>query len=356
VLALVVDDTGTHWYGRGVVDNKGQHTINIAALRAVIAARGKLGFNVKILLETGEEMGSAGIADVVRENKALFAADVLIASDGPRLEAGRPDICLGARGAFAVDLSIRAREGGHHSGNWGGLLSNPAIRLAHAIATIVSPTGQVLVHELLPKEIPPSVKRALARLDVKSGPDDPTIEPWWGEQGFSAAEKVFGWNTFEVLAMGAADAAKPVNAVPPSATARCQIRFVVGSDKAGFVPAIRRHLDRHGFRDVEAAPGRDEAFDATRTDPEHPWVSWAARSIETTLGVAPSIVPNAGGSLPNEVFADILGLPTIWIPHSYRGCSQHAPNEHVPKALVREAMGLMAGLWWDLGEVKGRRP
>ncbi len=46
------------WYGRGVVDNKGQHILNLAAQRAVIATRGKLGFNAKWLIEMGEELGS----------------------------------------------------------------------------------------------------------------------------------------------------------------------------------------------------------------------------------------------------------------------------------------------------------
>src|SRR5699024_1699740 len=49
---------GNRLYGRGTADNKGQHTINIAALEAVIAARGRLGFNCKLLIETGEEIGS----------------------------------------------------------------------------------------------------------------------------------------------------------------------------------------------------------------------------------------------------------------------------------------------------------
>ncbi|CEJ10635.1 Succinyl-diaminopimelate desuccinylase [bacterium YEK0313] len=345
-----LDDTGTRWYGRGVVDNKGQHTINIEALRCVLETRGKLGFNVRYLIEMGEEVGSAGLHDLARDHADLFKADILIASDGPRLVAERPTLYLGSRGGASIDLSIDAREGGHHSGNWGGLLSNPAIRLAHAIATIVGPKGEVRVHELLPKEMPASVKRALADVEPVSGPGDPEIEPWWGEPGFSAAEKLYGWNTFEVLAFGSGNADKPVNAVPPSAVARCQIRFVVGSDPAGFIPAIRRHLDRHGFSDVVVAPSRDAMFHATRTDPDHPWVRWAATSVEQTTGIKPAVLPNAGGSLPNDVFADILGMPTIWVPHSYPGCSQHAPNEHVPVALLRQAMAMMAGLYWDLGE------
>ncbi|MFX8071244.1 hypothetical protein ABTK88_19175, partial [Acinetobacter baumannii] len=52
----------------------------------------------------------------------------------------------------------------------------------------------------------------------------------------------------------------------------------------------------------------------------------------------------------NDVFADILGLPTIWVPHSYPACSQHAPNEHLLGSVAREALQIMAGLFWDLGE------
>ena len=52
-------------------------------------------------------------------------------------------------------------------------------------------------------------------------------------------------------------------------------------------------------------------------------------SIERTTGKKPAILPNLGGSLPNDIFADMLGLPTVWVPHSYPGCSQHAPNEHL---------------------------
>ena len=347
-----LDDTGERWYGRGVVDNKGQHAINIEALRCVLKTRGKLGFNVRYLIEMGEEVGSAGLHDLARDNRELFLADLLIGSDGPRMTAERPTLCLGSRGGYRIDLEIKAREGGHHSGNWGGLLSNPGVRLAHAISTIIGPTGQVRVHELLPKEMPESVKRALSDIEPASIPGGPQIDPWWGEPGFTPAEKVYGWNTFEVLAFGCGDIGNPQNAVPPSAKAVCQIRTVVGSEPEGFIPAIKRHLIRHGFPDVEVSSGRDASFKATRTDPDHPWVRWAAASIAETTGKKPAVIPNAGGSLPNDVFAEIIGMPTIWVPHSYPGCSQHAPNEHVPSALVREAIGLMAGLYWDLGEGK----
>ena len=338
------------FYGRGVVDNKGQHTIDIAAMGAVIATRGKLGFNAKWLIEMGEEAGSGGLRELCAEQRALFAADVLIGSDGPRLSEDRPTIFLGSRGAYPIDIWIDAREGGHHSGNWGGLLSNPAIQLAHALATITGPNGQIRIPEWVPREIPGSVKRALADCEVKPGAADPEIDPAWGEPGFTAAEKVFGWCSFEILAMTAGNPEAPVNAVPPRAWARGQLRFVVGIDVDEVIPALRRHLDRHGFSFVQVAKARDNVFHATRIDPEHPWVRWAATSMEKTAGRRPAILPNLGGSLPNNIFTEGLGLPTVWVPHSYPGCSQHAPNEHLPLAIAREGLALMAGLYWDLGE------
>jgi acetylornithine deacetylase/succinyl-diaminopimelate desuccinylase-like protein len=338
------------YYGRGVADNKGQHTINIAALGAVLSTRGRLGFNAKWLIEMGEETGSRGLREICAENKSLFAADVLIGSDGPRLATERPTIYLGTRGAFSIDLWIDAREGGHHSGNWGGLLSSPSIQLVHALSTIVGPTGQIRIPEWVPAGISGSVKRALADCEVKSGPGDPVIDPTWGEPGLSLAEKVYGWCAFEILAMTAGNPENPVNAIPPRAWARGQLRFVVDIDPNEILPALRRHLDAHGFSMVQIAKGRDEIFHATRLDPEHPWVQWSAASITKTLGQRPAVLPNIGGSLPNDIFADVLGLPTVWIPHSYPGCSQHAPNEHLPLAIAREGLQLMAGLYWDLGE------
>ena len=89
---------------------------------------------------------------------------------------------------------------------------------------------------------------------------------------------------------------------------------------------------------------------ATRHDPDDPWVRWAEQSIARTAGQRPAILPNLGGSLPNDVFSDTLGLPTVWIPHSYAACSQHAPNEHLLAPVARDALRIMAGLFWDLGE------
>jgi acetylornithine deacetylase/succinyl-diaminopimelate desuccinylase-like protein len=342
-------------YGRGVADNKGQHAINLAALQIVLTERGRLGFNAKVLIETGEEVGSPGLQEVCQAQRDRLAADLLIASDGPRLSPDRPTIFLGARGALNFDLVADLRASGHHSGNWGGLLANPPILLAHAIATIVSRDGAIRIPELKPRAVPTAVKRALAEIRLEREPGEPAIDPSWGEPGLSAAEKVFAWSAFEVLAWTAGNPDNPVNAIPPFATAHCQIRYTVDVDPARLLPAIREHLDGVGLHRVEIRSSDAAPFRATRTDPDHRWVALARRSIERTVGQPPVVLPNIGGSLPNDCFAEILGLPTIWVPHSYRGCCQHAPDEHALPGILSEGLRIMTGLFWDLGDHGHRR-
>ena len=347
----VLTREGDRWFGRGSADNKGQHTINLAALRCVLAYRGYLGFNIKILIETGEEVGSIGLRELCAANKDRLSADVFIASDGPRIAPARPTVFMGSRGAFNFNMNVVLREGGHHSGNWGGLLANPGIILAHAIAAITSFTGEIKVPQWRPTEIPDSVQEVLGQLTIDQDENSPDIDHDWGEPGLTPPEQVFGWNSFEILAFETGNPQSPANAIPPTASAHCQVRFVVPTDPEQLLPALREFLDKRGFSKVLlSAEGR--AARATRLEPDHPWVKWVIASIETTTGKEVAVIPNLGGTLPNDVFAEVLGLPTIWVPHSYSGCSQHAADEHLLGSVSREALQIMTGLWWDLGEME----
>jgi acetylornithine deacetylase/succinyl-diaminopimelate desuccinylase-like protein len=341
---------GDKIYGRGTADNKGQHSVNIGALESIIKTRGKLGFNSKIIIETGEESGSPGLADFARENKEILKADVLISSDGPRLQPNRPTLFMGSRGSFVFDIEVNLREGAHHSGNWGGLIGNPALILANALAVIADKRGQFQVPEWRPKTLTNSIRMALADCEVDGGDDGPAVDPSWGEERLTPAERVFAWNSFEILAFTAGVPEKPVNAIPGNAKARCQLRFVVGTVVEDIIPALERHLIKNGFLQVSVKAADRGVLHATRLDPDNPWVRWAAGSISETTKKKPAILPNLGGGLPNDVFSEILNLPTIWVPHSYASCSQHAPNEHILGSIMREGLTIMAGLFWDIGE------
>jgi acetylornithine deacetylase/succinyl-diaminopimelate desuccinylase-like protein len=340
---------GERWYGRGTADNKGQHTLSLAALGHTITARGgRLGYNVTVLLETGEETGSPGLRDFCQRERECLRANLFIACDGPRVHARRPTLFLGSRGLVNFSLRVRCRERAYHSGNWGGVLTNPGTVLAHALASLVSAQGLLLVAGLQPPPLTPALRQALRDVPVGGGDDDPAIDPRWGEPGLTPAERLVAWNTLEVLALGAGSPARPVNAIPPHAVAHCQLRFVPGTAWEQLAPLVRAHLDAHGFTAVEVEVSAHSP--ATRLDPEHPWVGWALGSMGRSADHPPVLLPNLAGSLPNDVFADLLRLPTLWVPHSYPACSQHAPNEHLLAPVAREGLRIMAGLYWDLGE------
>jgi acetylornithine deacetylase/succinyl-diaminopimelate desuccinylase-like protein len=342
---------GNRVYGRGTADNKGQHSINLAALGAVREARGgKLGFNARFIIEMGEEIGSPDLREVCLSHREALQADLFLGSDGPRLSAERPTIFLGCRGGLRIHLDVKLREGAHHSGNWGGVLANPATILANAIATLVDGHGRLQLDALKPPPLTDQVRSVLADVEVRPTPDEPALSDNWGEEGLSAAERLYAWNTLEVLAISSGHIDKPANAIPGRARAVLQLRFVVGTKSDQVVAAVRAHLLANGFAMVEVSA--TQSFAASRTDFDSPWIGWAAESIRNTTGKPPAVLPNFGGSLPNDVFSEALGLPTIWVPHSYPGCSQHAPDEHILLSVTEEALGLMAGLFWDLGEMQ----
>jgi acetylornithine deacetylase/succinyl-diaminopimelate desuccinylase-like protein len=339
------------WYGRGSADNKGQHALNIAALEAVLAERGgKLGFNVKIILEMAEERGSRGLREFVAANRDMLAADVLIASDGPRVEPEVPTIATGTRGIFQFDLVLKLRAGGVHSGHWGGLTTDPAIRMSHAIGAIIDPRGKILVRDWLPQNgVPAEVRGVLDGCPVGGGEGAATIDADWGEPGLTPAEKIYGWNSFIVLAMLSGKPDAPVNAVAPDARATCHIRYTVDTDPNSFEASLRRHLNEQGFGDI-VIENAGVRMAASRTPPNHPWVRWAQESMQKTLGKRVQIIPNSSGGLPGDVFVDHIGVPLVWVPHSYNGCKQHGPDEHFLIAPAREGILAFTGMWWDLGQ------
>lgn len=356
----VLTRDGDRLYGRGSADNKGQHTVNSLALKTVLellcngAGAGadtdtgavELGYNVKILMETAEEAGSMGLKSFAAAHQGELAADLFLASDGPRIAAEYPTLFLGSRGALNFRLVVHDRDGDHHSGNWGGKLRNSATVLAAAINSLVDGNGVIRIPALRPEDPPASVLEAVAKLPEVVEAGSPEVDSDWGEPGLTSAEKVFAFNVIEVLALRAGNPDQVVNAIPGAAEAHMQLRFVVGTDIDDFETTVRTYLESQGIHGVEVIA--EHCMPATRLDPNARVVAAAAESIRATTGLEAAIEPNLGGTIPNDVFAEVLGLPTVWVPHSYPGCNQHAPDEHALISILEQGAEIMVGMFWDM--------
>ena len=137
------------------------------------------------MIETGEEAGSPGLLPFLRQHRDLCAADVFIGLDGPRQSMSVPDITLGTRGSVVMDLIVDLRQGSHHSGHWGGLLVDPGVILAHAIASILSQDGRILVPGWTPTVIRQLVRQASRNIVIDDLPGTLVPDPGWGEPGLS---------------------------------------------------------------------------------------------------------------------------------------------------------------------------
>ena len=94
---------------------------------------------------------------------------------------------MGSRGVFNFTMRLDSHAGGHHSGNWGGLLTNPGVVMAHALACMIDRNGKILVEGWRNTRIPNSVRAAIAKLEVGGGEHNPNINPNWGETDMTIA-------------------------------------------------------------------------------------------------------------------------------------------------------------------------
>ena len=115
--------------------------------------------------------------------------------------------------------------------------------------------------------------------------------------------------------------------LPARASAKVDFRLVPDQRPAQILQLLRRHLDEHGFGDVQITDlGGDIP---ARTDPDHPFVDLVARTAEPVYGKPMQLVPMVGGSGPNYPFIHDLNLPVVSAGAGYPGTLAHAPNENL---------------------------
>jgi acetylornithine deacetylase/succinyl-diaminopimelate desuccinylase-like protein len=318
-------------YGRGVADNKGQHLAHILGVGAAREAWGEVPLPVTLILEGEEESSSPHLAAFAQTHRGALAARVAVVSDGPMAPGDRPLIALGVRGILSFRLEATGADQDQHSGNKGGLVPDPAMRLAHALASLCTPQGDIRVPGFSEgvRPVGPAEEAMLAAL------------PFDEEE----ARRVLGLPPHEELLRGPAyyrrltlEPVLHVNAlsagtmeqdrtvVPHTARARLDARLVADQDPDRVEQALRAHLARVApwvrFERLGAMP-------PSRTDPRTPWVGPVAQALAKVHGQAPMILPALGGSLPDYVFTRVLGLPSLIVPYANADEQNHAPNENL---------------------------
>ncbi len=99
-------------YARGAVDDKGQVWMHLKAVEAILAVRGELPLNLKLIVEGEEESGSVHFEDIVEAEQQRLAADILVVSDTSIIAPGVPSLCTGLRGLAGVEVHVNGPDAG----------------------------------------------------------------------------------------------------------------------------------------------------------------------------------------------------------------------------------------------------
>ena len=332
-------------FARSAADSKGPMTQFLMAVELLDAMGYEPTYNLKVLVDTEEELGSPNLPAAIRANRDLFAADMLLIFDGPPHASNRPTVSFGARGIARITLTTFGPLVAQHSGHYGNFLPNPAQRLAELLASMKSADGVVTIEGFYDGiEIDEAT-----RAQLEAVPDDEAAI--LAAVGVAAPDKVapslqeaLQYPSLNIRGLASAwvgDAARTI--IPPTATAELDLRLVKESDPERLIGLIREHVADQGYLVLDREPTADERADyprivtftsqisygAFRSDFDAPPGMMARAGLTRLHGEPPILIRTMGGSIPIAPIIEALDVPAATVPTVNIDNNQHSPNENL---------------------------
>ncbi len=320
-------------WARGATDNKGEFLPRLWALEAYRDAIGPLPCRVRFLVEGQEETGSNALDALLDVRPHLREADAALIEGGDLDLAGRPGIQGGGKGIVVIELNVRTIAHDAHS-SVSVLLPNAGHRLVKALATFWDADGRPAIDGLdAGKRAPTPVQLAtIAAMDLRILDD---IRADWGVasflgglDGIAAVEALTFETTLNLQGLWAGHTEPtPKTVTPAEAHARLDIRIVPDQQPAEMVAAVRRHLDAHGFGDIEIVTREGEP--AWWTPPDHVVIATAARVSSDVAGQEATIGVSMAGTVPMFQVCERHRVPATTLGAGRADCRAHAPDENI---------------------------
>ncbi len=340
-------------FARGSSDDKGQTFLHIKAIETILKETGSLPVNIKFCIEGEEEIGSPNLDAFVEDHRDLLAADVLVISDTPMLEKGKPAICYGLRGLCGLQIDVKGPKGDLHSGLYGGAVQNPIHALVHILKSMRDDEGKILVDGFYDRVIPLSEKEReeFARLgqmdeNIRTELNVPAL---FGEKGYSALERTWARPTLEVNGIYGGFQGEGIKTVIPSeAHAKITCRLVPDQDPEEIAALIQQHVKKHMPPGVTVSFQLFDKGKPFMTPPDHPSIQAAAHAYEKAYGVSPAYT-RMGGSIPIvETFVTVLNVPAVLMGFGLPDENFHAPNEHFNLENFDKGLLTLCHYWFEL--------
>jgi len=328
--------------GRGAVNQKGPEAAFLAALHAIRGAGRKLPVNLVLVAEGEEEIGSPHFPQIVRRPEVLAALErsvgIFMPSASQGLD-GQVTITLGAKGVIEVELVSTGERWGRgprqdiHSSNK-ARVDSPAWHLVQALATLVSADGNdPAIDGFAAKARPLSsdekamIAAAAARLEEASAKRSLGVERWVRDASWTEAlELLMSRPTVNIEGLvGGYTGPGGKTILPYRAAAKLDLRLVPDMTAADALAALKAHLAKRGFGDIEVT--MTGGYDPTSTA-RNALVIRAQEAVYARARIEPIFLPRNAGSWPGYVFTgDPLRLAAGHFGLGH-GSGAHAPNEY----------------------------
>jgi acetylornithine deacetylase/succinyl-diaminopimelate desuccinylase-like protein len=341
---------------RGAADDKGQIHMHLRAIEALLATRGTLPVNLKVIFEGEEESSSIHLDAWLEANRDRLEADFAVISDTGFFEGNLPSITISLRGLTYFQLDVFGSRLDLHSGGYGGAVDNPVNVLCQIVAALKRPDGRVSVPGFYDDVAEPSPveREALARLpfDEKVYRDSIGVPALIGEPGYTVLERLGMRPTLDVNGIwGGFEGDGPKTIIPAHAHAKISCRLVGNQDPDRVFELVAAYIAQIAPKTVRYSIQRLGDGKPSVTPIDHPATQAAARAIAASFGAAPLYI-REGGSVPVcASFESILGLRTVLLGFAPPDGQFHAPNEWMSMANYETGIRTIARYWGELADL-----
>jgi acetylornithine deacetylase/succinyl-diaminopimelate desuccinylase-like protein len=327
--------------GRGAVNQKGPESALLAALHAIRGAGKKMPVNLVLIAEGEEEIGSPHIQQLVHRPEVEAALRKTVGVFMPSAEQdldGVVTVSLGAKGVVELELVASGEKWGRGPGkdihsSLKAMVDSPAWRLVKALDTLVSEDGNTITIDNYPKPRPLSADEKAMVVAAAKHSDEATMKKqisvghWIDDLPWAEAnERLESQPTVNIEGLvGGYTGPGGKTVLPHRAAAKLDLRLVPDMTFAGAVQALKAHLAKRGFGDLEV--NVTGGYDPTSTSADAPLIRSQVALLKRN-GIDPVMWLRNAGSYPGYVFTGPplkLAAGHFGLGH---GSGAHAPDEY----------------------------
>lgn len=341
-------------FARSASDSKGPALSLISALQILQAKKIKPEFNIKVIMDFQEELGSPHLPKAVLENKKLLDAEMLFIMDGTRHLSNLPTLTYGARGIATATIRVFGPNYGLHSGQYGNFAPNPVFEAAKLIGGLKDEKGKVTISgfyngvqltakdKLLLGNIPENLDSIKSNLGIAQA--DGIAETY---------QEALQYPSLNVRGLKAGWTGKEVRTIIPSEVLiEIDMRLVPETPGERQMNLLKQYIEDSGYHLVDSIPTKEErntypklaSFNYRigslpfRTEMDSPIGEFLNRSMRKVFGDNVVNMRTTGGSQPMAPFIKTLDIPAVSIRIPNPDNSIHGPNENLRLGNFREGI------------------